>query len=197
MKLLIVRHGQSQGNVTGKVQGSQNPGLSPRGKRQAQALQKLLKEERVKVTYCSPLQRAHETAEAAGKEPILIEPCLRECLMGNMEGMTHEQVDVKYPNRFKRFFDQSSYRMPGGESLRDLQKRVQPFLEKLRGKHENDVVLVVAHSTVNRVLLATLTGIPLNKCRIFKQKNACVSMLYVSPERTEFYSLNNELHNLK
>lgn len=196
MKLFIARHAQSQGNESGLVQGqgSGDPALTARGKRQAQALGKLLAKERIHATYCSPLRRAHQTAEIVGKEPILIEQALRENRMGKLEGITHEQADERFPGMFKRFFEDSSYRIPGGESLSDVHKRLKPFLKQLYNEHTEETVLIVAHSTINRVLLGTLLGIPINHCRAFKQKNASLSTLYVGEERVELYSLNNELH---
>jgi broad specificity phosphatase PhoE len=197
MKLLIARHAQSEGNLAGRVQGSQDPPLTPRGRRQALALGKLLRRERIRAAYASPLLRAFETARIVGREPLVAEPRLRENRMGRLEGMTHEQVEEKYPHLFERFFGKPGYRMPGGESLKDVQRRLRPFIRKLYEEHSDHTVLVVAHNTTNRVLLATLLGLPLNRCRVFKQKNACLNTLFVSEARVEYYTLDNELHHLE
>lgn len=196
MKLLLARHGQSQGNEKGLVQGSLDPGLTARGQRQARALGKLLKSEHITASYASPLRRARETAELAGQSPTL-EPALRESRMGKLEGMTHEQVEQTYPHLFEKFFGDPRYKMPEGESLLEVQKRVRPFLRMLYREHLDEVVFVAAHNTVNRVLLATLLDVPLNRCRVFKQKNACLNTLYLSNERAELYSLNSDLHYIR
>lgn len=197
MKILVARHGESAGNKAHVVQGSRDPPLTARGRREARALGRLLSKERITVAYSSPLKRALETARIASPVPVTTERSIHENLMGKLEGMTHERVEEVYPHLFDKFFDNPSYRMPGGESLRDVQARIAPFLKMLYRKHADDVVLVVAHNTLNRVLLATLAGIPLERCRVIKQKNACLATLYVSPARVEFYALNNDLHKMK
>ena len=195
LKLIIVRHAQSSDNASLRVAGSERDiCLSERGKRQARALAKKLSKEKIGAVYCSPMRRARETAAFLHKRPVIVD-ALREIDFGALTGLSQEEIDARFPGKLNKLFTTPGYGLPSGESTVALQRRLAPFVGKLLRKKSGTAV-VVAHNIVNRVLIASLLGLPLSKCRRVKQKNCAVTTFYIS-ERVELYGLDNSLHFVK
>src|ERR1700704_4943984 len=93
-ELLLVRHGETDWNAEGKLQGHTDRPLNDHGRRQAQALAERLAGNSIDAVYASDLSRARETAEMVGEKlglPVLVDPDLREKNWGNWEGLTSDQ----------------------------------------------------------------------------------------------------------
>jgi len=193
MKLILVRHAQSLDNAKLSVVGGGGSGLSERGKRQASELAKRLADEKIAAVYSSPLQRALETAEAAAK-PIEVAEELREINLGRLEGLSHEDLEKRFPGVIERMFENPRYRVPGGETILEVHDRTMPFVNKLKKKHSNETIALVAHNVVNRVIIASLLGLSLGHCRNVKQKNAAVTVFYLQKGRKQLYELDNTIH---
>jgi broad specificity phosphatase PhoE len=201
MKFFLVRHAQTTANVNTVILGGRDEGeLSERGKRQAKALAQRLAKENISEVYCSPSNRTRQTCESImGGRNCKIFNCeeLREIDMGELAGMSHEQVEKKFPNIFQAIFRNPEKRIPGGESLADVQKRAMPLIERLAKKSGNPTILAVGHNVVNRVIIASLIGLPLEKAKAIKQKNVSIALLDVTPGFAQMYSLDNSLHAIK
>lgn len=201
MKFFLVRHAETTANTAGVILGKKEGGtLSARGRRQAAALAKRLAKEKIREIYCSSSRRCRQTAETiTNGRSCKVFYCdeLREIDMGKLAGLSHEQAEEKYPKVFDDVFACPSKRMPGGESLADVQKRVMPLVYRLAGKDGNPTILAVGHNVVNRVIIASLMGLPLGKCRNIKQKNACINLLDVKPGFAQLYSVDNSIHSIK
>jgi len=201
MKFFLVRHGETTANTKNVILGGKEGGeLSERGRRQARALARRLSKEKITEIYCSPSNRARQTCEpiATGRD-CKISYCeeLREIEMGDLVGLSHEQAEEKFPNIFKDIFLSPAKRIPGGESLLEVQKRVMPLVERLAAKKGNPAILVVGHNVVNRVIIASLIRLPLDRAKSIKQKNACIALLDVRPSFVQLYSLDNSLRAIK
>lgn len=192
-KLIIVRHAQSEDNARNTV--SRDPVLTARGRRQARALAKRLCKEKVVRVYCSDRKRAIETASFICKKPVVV-GALHEIDFGRLTGLNQEALERNYPGITQRFFDNPGYRLPGGESTRDLQRRALPVIKRIL-KRKTGTVVVVAHNVTNRVLIASLLGLPLSLCRRIKQKNCAFATFFVKSGRVEFYGLDNSVHYVK
>lgn len=92
---------------------------------------------------------------------------------------------------FDEIFDNPNKRFPGGESLQDVQNRLQPLVKQLQAEKDNPTVVIVGHNILNRVLLATLLGLPLEHCRMFKLKNASIAEIDANPHHRRLYLLHN------
>lgn len=201
MKFILARHGETTANTKSIILGGREDGeLSARGLRQVKVLGERLRGERFAGVYCSTANRARLTCAAVvgGRScPVSYREELRELDMGDLAGLSHEEAEAKYPNIFEDVFKDPSKRIPGGESLLDVQARAMPLIENLANKEGNPTILAVGHNVVNRVILATLLGIPLEKCKNIKQKNACWARLDVKPGFAQLYTLDNSIHTIK
>lgn len=192
MKLYIVRHCQTAGNASFKLQGAKTPGqLTERGRKQLAALQRFFRNEKIQTVYSSPLERALQTARGLSDRKPIVLPELNEINFGDLEGATHEETKATQPDLFDDIFDNPKKRFPGGESLQDTQNRLGPLVRKLQAEKGNPTVVIVGHNILNRVLLATLLDLPLKHCRLFKLKNASIAEIDANPFHRRLYLLHN------
>lgn len=192
MKLYIVRHCQTAGNAAFKVQGAKTPGaLTERGRLQLAALKRFFSHEKIQAVYSSPLERAQLTARGLSTKKPAVRSELIEIDFGDLEGATHEETKATQPTLFDDIFDNPRKRFPSGESLQDVQDRLQPLVRRLQAEKGNPTVVIVGHNILNRVLLATFLGLPLEHCRMFKLKNASVAEIDANPKHRRLYLLHN------
>jgi probable phosphoglycerate mutase len=163
-KLLFVRHGQTDWNRAGRMQGQLDIPLNDLGRRQAarngRVMAKLVEGTDWSVAV-SPLSRAVETLQimrdagvAAGAERA--EESLKEVAFGAFEGLTPLEIREQHAALMgERKADHWNFTPPDGESYADLSERVWSWLETLSGP-----TIVVAHGGVMRVILRRIAGIP-------------------------------------
>ena len=117
MKLILVRHGETDQNRDGRVQGASNASLNSTGRSQAQALGHSLREVPLDAVYSSPQARALETAKAIAQRHGLltrVEDGLREVDVGELDGLTGEEMRERYPDFMKEWMrNVYPLRMPG------------------------------------------------------------------------------------
>lgn len=157
MKLYVVRHGQTDQNVLGLVQGDTESDLTEKGREEAKALQDLVKSLNVDIVVSSPLRRAVDTAKLItnNEKEIIIDDRLIERDFGLSEGKpVDEELTVKYWN-FKLNTDINQV-----EKVQDLMFRITEFIEDMRNKYDDKKVLVVAHSAILRAIHYAINGIP-------------------------------------
>ncbi|HEU5214903.1 MAG TPA: histidine phosphatase family protein [Gaiellaceae bacterium] len=145
-ELLLVRHGETDWNADGRLQGQTDRLLSDYGRRQARELAEQLGDEELEAIYASDLARARETAEIVGERlglPVVLDPDLREKDWGTWEGLTSVERDrVEFV----------------GESTEAHQERILRALRRISERHPGDSrVLVVTHGgSMRRVQTAAL-----------------------------------------
>ncbi len=161
MKLLLARHGETDWNAAGKIQGQTDIPLNDRGREQAMALGRRLLEEGVslRALYTSPQKRAFETARIAGApQGLTPQPleALREINLGLWEGHSWEEVAARWPEEYAAYDrDRMNVSPTEGESYRQMLRRVVPALKDIERRGEG-TALVVAHSAVIRGVLCGL-----------------------------------------
>jgi broad specificity phosphatase PhoE len=143
--LLLVRHGETDWNADGRLQGQTDRPLSDYGRRQARQLADDLAGEEFDAVYASDLARARETAEIVAERlglPVVLDPDLREKDWGNWEGLTSVERDrVEFV----------------GESTEAHQERMLRALRRIADRHPGGRVLVVTHGgSMRRVQTAAL-----------------------------------------
>ena len=112
-------------------------------------------------------------------------PAFREIDMGEWDGRPMREIKTRYPQAWKARGDNiGSYRPPGGESFEDLLKRSLPALSEII-RHPHGNTLIVAHAGVNRVLICSILGIPLEKLFTIQQGYACLNLLRFTGPWTE------------
>lgn len=157
MKLYLVRHGETEKNKYGLVQGQTEADLSLKGIEEAKKLQELINSLNIDVVISSPLRRAIDTARIItdNKYPINIDDRIIERNWGMCEGVSIENVDtIKCWNFYINTDDNKI------EKLQDFMKRLSEFLEDIRIKYNKKNVLVVTHSAVLRGMHYLINGIP-------------------------------------
>ena len=163
MRLLLARHGQTDWNAAGRIQGQTDTSLNALGREQAAALAVRLRQagEGIDALYASPKRRALETAQIAGQAlglaPVVVDD-LREVSFGDWEGHTWEEIARIWPGPYAAYLDDRLHTAPpGGESFAQLLNRVYPALAGIAAAGEG-TALVVCHSAVIKAVRCHLDG---------------------------------------
>jgi broad specificity phosphatase PhoE len=147
--LLLVRHGETDWNAEGRLQGHTDRPLSEFGGRQTRRLADDLEDEELEAIYSSDLSRARETAEIVGERlglPVVLDPDLREKDWGTWEGLTAVERDrVEFV----------------GESTEAHQERILRALQRISERHPGGRVLVVTHGGSMRRVQTEALGMAL------------------------------------
>jgi len=161
-QIILIRHGQSQGNAEGRFGGHTDTPLSPLGRRQAEATAQTLSSERIAAVYSSDLARAIATATPLAKltgAPLIPTDAFRERSVGVMEGLTFEEAAAQQPEQYqallRRDFD---HVLLGGESYRQMLDRAAGKLNELIEKHRGDRIAVFTHTGTICILILHLMG---------------------------------------
>ena len=162
--ILLFRHGETEWNAIGRLQGSDDSPLTARGLAQAARLAEWAARRGVRHVVASPLGRAQATArriaDACGAT-LTVRPALAEMNFGDCAGFTLAECDERFPGLLEeRAKDRWAHRWPGGEGYPDLVRRLADWLAAEPGALAGEDVAVVAHQALNRALLQVLTGCP-------------------------------------
>lgn len=157
MKLILVRHGQTDFNLENRYLGALDPPLNDTGIAQAQALRSSLPC-LPDVLVCSPLLRARQTAAIlcgdTPRQPV-IEPAFHERNVGVYEGLTQQEARERFPGLWARNVTRCWRDAPdGGESISAVAHRVEAGLCRLLRQYPDGMVLLVAHGFVAKVVRA-------------------------------------------
>lgn len=160
--VVLIRHGQSQGNAEGRFGGHTDTPLSARGRRQAEATAKALDSEKFSAIYSSDLLRAIETASPLAKltgVPLETTDALRERSVGVMEGLTFEEAAEKYPEQYAALLHRDfEHVLLGGESYRQTLDRASKKLDEAIEKHKGGRIAVFTHTGAICILILHLMG---------------------------------------
>jgi len=205
MRLILVRHGSTEWNESGRRQGHQDVPLSELGRWQVQALSARLMSVPIDAVYSSDLSRATETARVIIGErdlAIQVDQRLREVCFGRWEGLNHEEIEAQFPREWQRWLESPvEARPPEGESFSDLAIRVWRAIgdlvgDGLRTGALNAVprewpltavvadprsVLVVTHGAAIAVLLTQLLGQELSRYWQYSIRPASLTILDLYP----------------
>ena len=161
MKLIFVRHGKTELNEQGLTQGWSDSPLTTIGKSQVMKTQKLLNEFPIDEVYCSPSQRAVQTALILLKErhlPVRIDSRLKEINFGSFEKVD-ERIRLSYHLESKQWTKDLNmdYRAYEGECLKEVIKREMAWLKEVIARHfEHSTILVCGHGCSFMGLLRTI-----------------------------------------
>lgn len=160
--VLLIRHGQSEGNAERRFGGHTATPLSPRGRRQAHATAHALKDEELTAIYSSDLARAVETAEPLAKLtrlPINSTSAFRERSVGVMEGLTFEDAAQQHPEQYAALLRRDfEHVLTGGESYRQLLDRAWQKLDAIIAENQGGKIAVFSHTGTICILALHLMG---------------------------------------
>ncbi len=194
----IVRHGETEWNAQGRVQGHTDIGLSQRGILQAEAICARLAGVEIDAAYSSDLRRSAETArQILGRRDVQL--CttarLREYNKGVFEGLTPEETGQRYPQLYAASqVNDLDFAPPGGESIRQVSARMADFISGMKARHQDDHVLIVGHGGTLRAAFVALMELPLEANWRFAMANCGLSMVHVYPDNAVLHLFNDTSH---
>ena len=165
MYIYMSRHGESVNNMLNIIGG--NCGITEKGKEYRQFLGDYFSDEPNLTVWTSELIRTKETASEISATQVAWEH-LNEIHAGDFNGFILDDVKNNYPDLYhRRNNDKLHKSYPNGESYLDLQKRVVNVLDKI-DMSSDDILLIVAHQAVCRVIYSYFTKTPLSECTNMK-----------------------------
>ena len=200
IRILLTRHGETDWNRTHRFQGRQGLPLNEKGREQAGSLAMALKNEPLAAIYSSPLKRALETARIIGayhpSVPAYEDKGLVEMDLGKFDGMEAKKWAREYPDFLEAWQkDPSNVRMPGGETLQEVQDRAMDAIKRITQSYPTDTtILVSSHNFVNLVILCRAKKIPLARFREIPQGTAALNILYKKREGLWAEVVNDQTH---
>lgn len=199
-RLLLVRHGNTRQNNATRFWGTTDVELNAEGVRQAEKLRDRLATEKINTIYASNLSRARVTAETiASRHHLDITTCaeLSEINFGKLEGLTFEEISQRHPEMAEVLSKWAvNPKFPGGESLDELDNRVQKFLKRLNQHQPEDTILIVSHAGTLRLMICDLLGIGLEHWRHMRLDLASLSIIETYPQGA-ILSLLNDISHVK
>ncbi len=183
MKLIITRHGETEENIAGILQGHLPGKLSAGGIEQAKKVALRLKDEKIDFIFSSDLARASDTAKEIAKyhpnTPIKFVRDLREKNLGEFQGKKISDL-----GRDAKDFKAASIEPKDGETMEELYHRAENFLHKIISRHYSDAVLFVGHNGINKALIAVITGKKQEDIRgIDNQHNTSVNIFELGEDK--------------
>lgn len=161
-RVLLIRHGQSQGNAEQRFGGHSPTPLSELGHRQAEATARALANERVTAVYSSDLLRAVQTAEPLARATgldITRTTALRERNVGLLEGLTFEEAATAHPAEYAALLHRDfEHVLAGGESYRQLLDRAAAELDRAVEQHRGGTLALFSHTGTICILALHLMG---------------------------------------
>ena len=159
-KVLFIRHGQTDFNLEHRLQGAMPVPLNDRGRSQSRALANHLRTVPIGAIYTSPRSRALETAQIVGDilgKQVREDERLAEIAFGDFEGHTFAEVETLFPKAYQKWqAGYRPYRVPGGESRLDVQRRMQAAWDDITGAANKETVAMVGHSSAMMIMLAAM-----------------------------------------
>lgn len=194
MKIYLVRHGQSEANVSDNHNLAQTP-LTEIGRIQAERTANFFRGKKVCKIFSSDLRRARETAEKiseATSVPVTFLEELREIKKGIFEGKPRIEEEKAIKESGK---DPFRFKPEGGESYYDFYNRVSNFIERLKTNNFKGDIIIVSHGGFIALFLLLLLNLPLEEKRYFGVKNCSVSFLEIDDRwRVKDFKVNDTTH---
>jgi len=191
----LLRHGEHA--VQGRICAGRAPGigLSARGRSEAEAAAERLAHAGIAAIYASPLDRAQQTAAIIAKRlelPVETNQELNELDFGEWTGQTFDEVR-KHPRWPEWAAHRSISRIPGGETMREVQRRVVEAMIEMRERHPDEAVLVVSHGDVIRAALVFALGMPLDFYGRIEVATASLSTVRIDPGGIRVIAINERV----
>ena len=183
LRIILVRHGQTMwnaGSASGEhFRGQIDVDLNETGRAQAQAVAGRLAGVDVAALYASPLQRAIHTAQPlAERRGLEVRPFqgLLDINYGEWGGRSFDDVAAQWPRLYAQWLaSPHQVQIPGGESLADVRSRVGLAIEEVVARHDGEIVVLVGHQVVNKVLICFMLGLDNSAFWRIRQDTCCIN----------------------
>mmetsp|Transcript_41260 Transcript_41260/g.50189 ORF Transcript_41260/g.50189 Transcript_41260/m.50189 type:complete len:279 (+) Transcript_41260:40-876(+) len=194
-RIYLLRHGETDWNASGKIQGSFDIPLNENGQRQAVAVAAHLDDIPIGVVASSHLSRAKETADTlwknrhstTAKPDVIVDASFAEMSFGELEGLVSRDPDLdpmtkrRFSTVTERVQRDIDFAFPGGgESTAQVEKRAKRALYRiLKNYPEEKHIAIVSHGRTNKVLISSIAFEDVRKFAQVRQSNACINVLDV------------------
>jgi broad specificity phosphatase PhoE len=185
LTVYVVRHGQTDWNREGRIQGGTDNPLNATGREQAAALARTLADVKIDAVYTSSHQRARQTAAVfEGRSPVTPMDELRERFFGKFEGANDKDPAIVADWNKRRFTWDDA--MEGGETLQSQAQRAEAGLAKIRERHKDGgTIVIVGHGGINPLLVSQLLGVPAQEgASVINQSNDEIYRIEISKAGT-------------
>ncbi len=192
---MIARHGETDYNVKGIIQGQRQSKLTKNGVNQAKALSERLKNKKIDYIYTSTLYRAIDTAKIVNryhKLKMIRSKKLNERAFGTWEGEKGDDMRKKCGDNIQ---EKINFKPKGAESWKDVEKRAVSFIKSVIKKHKGKIILIVAHKGPNRVMLNHFMKRPLKEHCSLKQDPASLNIISIEGKKVKIKI--NDVRHLK
>ena len=195
--IFLLRHGETVNTLDGPLRYNGHFDVDITPKALAQMAQRGRELSRFKVTtvYASDLTRCRLGGEIIAEKigcPLILKKNLREMKMGDWEGLTLAEVEVRFPEQVtKKFADFHNYRIPGSETIKEVEARIYPEFDDLISQHRNETIVIVAHGGVNLLLLTRALGLPSQDIFTLNQDFGCINQLHIGDDFTKVVMMNS------
>jgi len=165
INLYVVRHGQTVWNVERRFQGWLDSPLTESGEKCATDLRNQLSHIHFDACYASTSPRAYKTLELIlpnKKDDYRMDERLLEIRLGAWQGMTHTQIEDKYPVELELFYDDpANFNLEEAETFNEVYSRVKSFIDDVVANQETSNVLIVTHGVTLKLAQLIFDGAPL------------------------------------
>ncbi len=185
--LHLIRHGRTEWNAAGKIQGHTNSDLTELGHRQAAAIGRALTHYPIEALYASDLDRAQQTAvgirSALGLD-VRTDPRLRETGFGIFEGLTWAEAEAEHPAVYRDYMTSAfEFEVPGGESRAQTLNRALSAFADYAKRHGGTQIAAVSHGGLMAYFLRHVLQMPMDSSRRFKTENGCICTFEFKKDR--------------
>lgn len=186
--LLMVRHGETDYNATGRMQGQLDTPLSTKGHAQAGEIAAVIAGYAPSLVISSDLARAHDTARriaAAANVELRCDQRLRETQLGLWQGESRDDIDARYPGARARWRHDAAWAPPEGETRLEVAARMRAVVDDLMATHtswDDGPVVIVAHGGSIGALTHNLLELPTERYHLVSGLgNGCFAQLIARP----------------
>jgi phosphoserine phosphatase len=200
-RLYLLRHGESEWNLSGQVQGTKDSELTEKGIEQAKLAANRLKLENIDKIYSSPLKRAKHTAEVVAESigiESIVDIGLKEMCFGHWEGVLLKEIQKDNADEFMMWKKSPhKFKVKDSESLKEVQERMLNVIKKIKETEDAENVLLVSHGTAIKAMVLGLLGIDLSKYGNFSVSNTGITLIEFGDYNTVMRYFNDKAHLLK
>jgi broad specificity phosphatase PhoE len=198
MRILLLRHAETEWNLERRFQGWRDSPLSAAGREQAGSAARLLAAAPLAAVWASPLGRARETAAiiaAPHDLPVREAEAIKEMGFGGWEGLTRDEVRARFPDKLEAWAETPHEAVwPGAEPLAAVRARALAGLAALRQAHAGQTVCLVSHGITCRILILEALGLGLDRLWSLQLASTGISELEFRDDWTTLHRMNSLVH---
>ena len=198
-RFILVRHGQTEWNRVERFRGQFDVPLNETGLAQAKATgQHIAAQWQPAAVYSSPLTRAVRTADTIAAHfslPVRLHSGLTDINYGEWQGLTPEEVMARWPHEHYAWCHRPHLaRIPGGEMLDEIRGRTMRAINEIGAQHEQQDIVLVSHTVVNRVILLAILGLGNDHFWHLSQETGAINVFAVGTEGFTLVTMNDACH---